>query len=115
MSAAGDMPWRPAPGGGLFLDVRLTPRGGRDAIDGIERRADGRTVLKARVRAPAFEGEANAALCRLVAGVAGAAPRQVTLVAGATARVKRLQIIGDASHLVAILTRWLDAAGKPAS
>jgi uncharacterized protein len=29
--------------------VRLTPKGGRDAIDGIERLADGRAVLKARV------------------------------------------------------------------
>jgi uncharacterized protein YggU (UPF0235/DUF167 family) len=112
---AGDMPWRLAPGGGLFVDVRLTPRGGRDAVDAIERRADGRTVLKARVRAPAFEGEANAALCRLVAGAAGAAPRQVTLVAGATARLKRLYIIGDARQLAAALTRSLDAAGKKAS
>ena len=109
------MPWRPAPGGGLLLDVRLTPRGGRDAIDGIERRADGRTVLKARVRAPAFEGEANAALCRLVAGITGTAPRQITLVAGATARVKCLRIAGDAQHLVTALTRGLDAAGKQAS
>lgn len=109
------MPWRPAPGGGLFVEVRLTPRGGRDAIEGIERRTDGRTVLKARVRAPAFEGEANAALCRLVAGVAGTAAREVALVAGATARVKRLRIMGDASHLVAALTHGLDAAGQKTS
>jgi uncharacterized protein len=106
------MPWRLAPGGGLFVDVRLTPRGGRDAIDGVERRADGRTVLKARVRAPAFEGAANAALCRLLAGIAGAAPRQVTLVAGATARVKRLRITGDAQRLIAALTHGLDVAGR---
>jgi len=106
------MPWQPAPGGGLLVDVRLTPRGGRDAIDGIERRADGRTVLKARVRAPAFEGEANAALCRLVAGIAGTTVRQITLIAGATARVKRLRIAGDAHHLMAALTRCLDTAGK---
>jgi uncharacterized protein len=115
VSTAGDLPWRLAPGGGLFLDVRLTPRGGRDSIDGIERRADGRTVLKARVRAPAFEGEANAALCRLLADISGAAPRQVTLVAGATARVKRLRITGDAQHLIATLTHCLDAVGKQAS
>ena len=35
----------------MVLTVRLTPRGGRDAIDGIEMLADGRCVLKARVRA----------------------------------------------------------------
>lgn len=106
--------WTAVPGG-ILVDVRLTPRGGRDAIDGIERRADGRTALKARVRAPAFEGAANAALCRLVAGIAGTAPRQVTLVAGATARIKRLRILGDAQKLIAALTRCLEASGQQAS
>jgi uncharacterized protein YggU (UPF0235/DUF167 family) len=88
-----------------MLDVRLTPRGGRDAIEGIARLADGRAVLKARVRAAPFEGEANAALCRLVARTLGVAPRQVELAAGAAARVKRLQISGDAAALVAVLER----------
>src|SRR5690606_10461317 len=54
-------PWTISPEG-LVVAVRLTPRGGRDAIDGVERRADGQWVLKARVRAAATEGEANAAL-----------------------------------------------------
>ena len=44
------------------VTVRLTPKGGRDAVDGIERMADGRSVLKVRVRAAPSEGEANAAL-----------------------------------------------------
>ena len=56
---------------GLMLTVRLTPRGGRDAIDGIEQLADGRSVLKVRVRAAASEGEANAALVRLIAKTLG--------------------------------------------
>ena len=59
-------PWTVA-AGGLAVVVRLTPRGGRDAIDGIEQRADGQCVLKARVRAAASEGEANAALVALLA------------------------------------------------
>ena len=97
-------PWTVA-ADGVVIDVRLTPRGGRDAIEGVERRADGRAVLKARVRAAPFEGEANAALCRLVADVLDTAPRQVTLVAGATARVKRIKILGEAKTLVAALGR----------
>ena len=97
-------PWTIA-ADGVLVDVRLTPRGGRDAIEGVERRADGRAVLKARVRAAPFEGEANAALCRLVADVLDTAPRQVTLVAGATARVKRIKILGEAKTLVAALGR----------
>ena len=50
--------------GGLAVVVRLTPRGGRDAIDGIEQLADGQSVLKVRVRAAASEGGAKRALIR---------------------------------------------------
>ena len=88
---------------GVLVDVRLTPRGGRDAIEGAQTRADGRAVLKARVRAAPFEGQANEALCRLLADALDAAPRQVTLVSGATARVKRVHIAGEAKAIVAKL------------
>ena len=97
-------PWAIAPGG-VALTVRLTPRGGRDAIDGIEVLADGRCVLKARVRAPASEGEANAGLVRLVARALGVAPSSITLVAGATARIKRLTIAGQGAAIVAALEK----------
>jgi len=76
---------------GVVLDVRVTPRSARDAIEGIEYRADGRSVLKARVRAAPFEGEANDALRRLIASELGIAPRQVEIATGASARVKRLR------------------------
>ena len=101
-----DVPWI-AVTGGVLVDVRLTPRGGRDSIDGIERRADGRVVLKARVRAAPFEGQANAALCRLLADALNVAPRQVAVVAGATTRVKRIEIAGEAKSLAERLTRAL--------
>jgi uncharacterized protein len=109
--ATHERPWIPAPDG-VLVDVRLTPRGGRDAIEGIAHNADGRAVLKARVRAPAHEGEANAALCRLLADAVGTAPRQVTLLAGATARLKRIRIAGDAARLVAALTRLVNTGAK---
>jgi uncharacterized protein len=88
---------------GVALDVRLTPRGGRDAIEGVERRADGRIVLKARVRAAPFEGQANEALCRLLAHELGLAPRRVEIAAGEGARIKRLRIAGDPQMLDAAL------------
>jgi uncharacterized protein YggU (UPF0235/DUF167 family) len=97
-------PWTVA-AGGLAVVVRLTPRGGRDAIDGIERRADGQCVLKARVRAAASEGRANAALIALLAHAAGVPPRDVTLVSGATARIKRLTIAGHGPTLAAALEK----------
>ncbi len=98
---------------GLALVVRLTPRGGRDAIDGIERLADGRLVLKARVRAAASDGEANAALVRLMAKSLKVAPRQVNLVGGETGRIKRLKVAGAGPALAAALEGML-AAERPA-
>jgi hypothetical protein len=97
-------PWS-AVSGGIMLTVRLTPKGGRDAIDGIETMADGSVALKARVRAAPNDGQANAALVKLIARALGVAPRTVELVAGATARIKRLKIGGDAVALAAALEK----------
>jgi uncharacterized protein YggU (UPF0235/DUF167 family) len=57
------------------------------------------------VRAPASEGEANAELLRLIARTLGLAPRNVTLAAGATARIKRLTIAGEGAAIVASLEK----------
>jgi uncharacterized protein (TIGR00251 family) len=100
----GPRPWS-AIAGGVALAVRLTPKGGRDAIDGIERLADERAVLKVRVAAPPSEGKANAALVRLLAKAVGVPPRDVALVAGATARIKRLVFSGDPPTLIAALEK----------
>jgi uncharacterized protein YggU (UPF0235/DUF167 family) len=90
---------------GVALAVRHTPKGGRDSIDGIALLADGGSVLKARVAAAPSEGEANAALVRLLAKAVGVPPRDVTLAAGATARIKRLAIAGDPPTLIAALEK----------
>jgi uncharacterized protein (TIGR00251 family) len=97
---------------GVTLEVRLTPRGGRDAIEGVERRADGRIVLKARVRAAPFEGQANEALCRLLAHELGLAPRQVDIAAGEGSRIKRLRIAGDPRMLDAALDRLTEGSAQ---
>jgi uncharacterized protein (TIGR00251 family) len=94
---------------GVELAVRLTPKGGRDAIDGIARLADGRPVLKVRVAAPARAGEANAALLRLMARSLAVAVRQVSLAAGTTARLKRVKIAGAGPALAATLARIVEA------
>jgi uncharacterized protein (TIGR00251 family) len=97
-------PWR-IEAGGLVVAVRVTPRGGRDAIEGVEQLADERRVLKVRVRAAASEGEANAALVRLIAKTLAVAPRDVSLLAGASARIKRLRIVGAGADLAATLEK----------
>ena len=85
--------------------VRLTPKGGRDAIEGIEQRSDGQSALKARVRAAASEGEANDALVKMLARALAVPPRDVSLLAGATSRLKRLMIAGDGPTLAAALEK----------
>lgn len=85
--------------------MRLTPKGGRDDIDGIESLADGRTVLKARVCATPSEGDANDALVRLIAKALGIPARDVTLTAGATSRIKRLAVTGHGPTLSAALEK----------
>jgi uncharacterized protein YggU (UPF0235/DUF167 family) len=98
------VPWV-AIAGGVTLKVRLTPKGGRDSLDGIDRLADGTMVLKARVTAPPSEGAANEALCRLIAKGTGVPPRNITLIAGGAGRTKRLAIAGDPPTLIAALEK----------
>jgi uncharacterized protein YggU (UPF0235/DUF167 family) len=104
VSAGSAAPWTRS-AGGVSLAVRLTPKGGRDAIDGIETLADGRVVLKARVRAAPADGDANEALCRMLARALGVPRSAVTIAAGATARLKRVAIAGDPENIAAALER----------
>jgi uncharacterized protein (TIGR00251 family) len=97
-------PWTAATDS-VVVVIRLTPRGGRDAIDGVAQLSDGRSVLKVRVRAAPSEGEANAALIKLIAKTLGVAVGDVSLVAGASARLKRLRISGAGATLAATLEK----------
>lgn len=99
-------PWR-ATKDGIALDIRLTPRGGRDAVDGIETLADGRLIVKARVRAAPTEGEANTALIRLLAQEFGLSRSQLAIASGATARLKTVALRGKSGALATTLETWL--------
>jgi len=94
-----DAPWRPTIDG-VLISCRLTPKGGRDAIDGAATLSDGARVLIARVRAAPEDGKANAALCALMAARLGVAPSRVKLTAGAKSRVKQISVAGDAGELI---------------
>jgi hypothetical protein len=87
----------------LRFHVRLTPKGGRDAIDGWTQGADGAVYLKARVAAVAEDGKANAALIAVLAKTLGVAKSKVTIVSGTTSRLKTIDISGDAPKLAAQL------------
>lgn len=102
--AAANAPWATV-SDGVIVTVRLTPRGGRDGLDGVETMADGRSVLKARVRAAPADGEANAALVALLAKTLRVSAGRIAVVAGETARIKRVRIGGAAHELASALAR----------
>ena len=86
----------------MRLAVRLTPRGGRDAVEGWATGADGRPFLKARVAAPPVEGEANAALTVLLSKTLGVRRSAVRIAAGQTGRLKQVEVEGlDSAALTA--------------
>ncbi len=91
-------PWRTS-ADGISVALRVTPRGGRDDIDGIETLADGRSVVKLRVRAVAEGGEANRAVTELLAKALGVPKARVRLLSGATSRLKQVAIDGDPAQL----------------
>jgi uncharacterized protein (TIGR00251 family) len=108
----GVLPWR-VENGALLVAVRLTPKGGRDALDGVETLADGRAVLKARVRAVPEDGKANDALIRLVCRACRLPASSVALTSGATSRFKTLRIDGEPETIAAHLNAALGtAAGR---
>jgi uncharacterized protein len=84
---------------GVCLRVRLTPRGGRDAIDGIDMLGDGQSVLKCRVRSAPTEGEANAALIAMLAKVLAVPKSAVRITHGLASRSKTLVIEGHGEEL----------------
>jgi len=100
--------WSATPDG-VTITVRLTPKGGRDSIDGIEMLSDGRVVLKARVRVAPYEDAANEALVALLARSLGVPPRGVAITGGATSRIKRVTVVGDAGALATTLEKLTGA------
>ena len=73
----------------VLLSVRLTPRGGRNAIDRVEE-----NVVYARVAAPPVNGAANESLCALLAAALHVPKSAVSIRSGANARRKRVEVSG---------------------
>src|SRR3954451_20034680 len=97
-------PWRYSRQG-VNVALRVTPRGGRDEIDGLETLANGRTVVKMRVRAIAEGGEANRAVVELLARALGVPRARVRVLSGVTSRLKQIAVDGDPAKLGDALRR----------
>ena len=87
----------------LRLRVRLTPKGGRDAIEGWWSDSEGREALKARVAAPPEDDKANTALIGLLARALDVKKSEVRIASGAKSRVKTIEIDGDERMIAARL------------
>ena len=90
---------RAAGGGTETIAVRVQTRARLDELVGVR---DG--VLVARVSAPALQGRANQALCRLIAAQLGVRRSQVSIVRGERSRDKLVRVQGvDPVALEALL------------
>ena len=105
-------PWRYSTTQGISVALRVTPRGGRDDIDGVETLANGRSVVKVRVRAIADGGEANRAVTELLAKALGVPKAKVRILSGATSRLKQIAVDGDPAKFAETLRKL--TAAKPA-
>ena len=103
--------WAPA-AGHVTLSVRVTPRAGRNAVEGLRADADGQPALAVRVAAVPVDGTANDAVEAVVAKWLGVKPRDVEVTGGLTARTKQLRIDGDPVALVRKL-QALTRGSKP--
>jgi uncharacterized protein len=103
-------PWRYSTAG-ISVALRVTPRGGRDGIDGLETLANGGTVVKVRVRAIAEGGEANRAVTELLAKALGVSKHDVRVLSGTTSRLKQIAVDGDPAQLGEALRKL--TAAKP--
>jgi uncharacterized protein len=80
--------------------VHVTPRAGRDQIEGVGSAGE----LRVRVRAAPADGAANAATQRLLASELGIAPSRVALVRGPRSRTKLFAL--DDVDSTELLARW---------
>lgn len=106
-TSASEKPWK-AIDGYLRLSVRLTPNGGRDALEKLEAGSDGDMALKARVSAVPENGKANKALIALIAKALRVPKSAISLISGETSRKKILRLDTDPEDLILKLEKLFD-------
>lgn len=91
--------------GGSVVAVRVQPGASRAELVGEQAGA-----LKVRVASPPVDGRANDELCAVLADALGVRARQVEVLAGRTARTKKVWIELSPDELAVRLVRTTDTA-----
>jgi len=84
---------------GSIIAIRVTPRSSKPGIGGWRAGADGRDELEVRVSAAPTDGEANAAVIKLLAKELGVPKGSIEIVSGETSRHKRIALPIDETEL----------------
>jgi uncharacterized protein len=82
------------------FEVQLVPRASRDAIAGVHDRA-----IKIAITAPPVDGEANAALIKLLSKMLRIPKKNLVIVRGESSRRKTIEAIGVSVDQVRALLR----------
>ncbi len=85
-------------GDGIRLTLRVKPRAGRNALEGLAN-IGGRTALQVRLAAVPVDGAANKALIAFMATTLGVRKSDIEILSGDTNRLKLLHIAGDTARL----------------
>jgi len=93
--------WRAGPDG-VTVMVKVHPRSRRPGLQGVQESSSG-PRLKIAVTEAAEKGEANRAVCDMLANALHRPRSAVTIVAGASNREKLLAVAGDQAELAAAL------------
>lgn len=95
--------WRALPTG-LSIRVRATPRASSNAVRGlVDLPSPEGTALSVATTAAPADGAANKHIVTILAKALGVPKSAVRVVAGATGRVKRVEVGGDSGALAAKL------------
>ncbi len=94
----------------VLVPVRLTPKAGRNTIDGIKADADGTGRLAVAVTAAPESGKANLALIGLLAKSWKLPKSAISIETGAKARTKMVRLAGDPARILERINKHGDLA-----
>lgn len=91
---------------GVIVNVRVTPGGSKDAVEGVITDDAGNSFVKARVTAQPEKGKANKSVLKLLAKEWGFPSSALEIISSEKSRNKKILIKGDKDKILTILRQW---------